>query len=371
MEVVLAPDSFKGGPDATAVAEGIARGWRRHRPSDRLVLSPLADGGEGTLDALAAAAEDAERHVVADVTGPDGRPVAAAWLLLPDRTAVVELASSSGLPLVAEPDPLSATTRGVGEVIAAALDRGARRLLVGLGGSASTDAGSGLLRALGLELLDEAGQPVPDGARGLLDLAEVRTDRLRPPPVSGVVALTDVDNPLLGERGAAPTFGPQKGATPEQVVLLERALRRFAALVGGPTEAAGAGAAGGTAYGLAALWDAELRSGGRTVAEAAGLRGALRDADLVVTGEGAFDATSLGGKVASAVLDEAERAGVPVAVVAGRIEIGPPPPPLVTWGLVALAELAGSPARSLAAPERWLEAAGQELARAAEQHLGR
>jgi glycerate 2-kinase len=358
VEVVVAPDSFKGGPPATEVAASIARGWRRVRPDDVVVELPLADGGEGTLEAMDAAVAAAERIGVPGVTGPDGRRVQAEWLLLPDRTGVIELASSSGLPLMAHPDPLGATTRGMGEVIADALDRGVTRLLIGLGGSASTDGGTGALRALGLELLDGAGDPLRDGGGGLHALATVVTDRLRPPPAGGVVVLTDVDNPLLGPRGAAATYAPQKGAGPEQVERLEAALSRLASLVGGPVDLPGAGAAGGTAYGLAALWGGELRLGSVAIADAAGLDGALDRADLVITGEGAFDATSLGGKVPSVVLRRAEERGLPVAIVAGRADRADP-----DLTVVELVTLAGSTRRSLAQPVRWLEAAGGQLAR--------
>src|SRR5680860_628031 len=186
MKVVIAPDSFKGGPRATQVAQALTAGWREARAADEIVEVPLADGGEGTLDAMDATVPDARRHTVEAVTGPDGRPVDAEYLLLPDGTAVVELASSGGLPLMGHPDPLGATTRGMGEVMRAALEAGARRLLIGLGGSSSTDGAAGALSALGLRLLDDDGVAVPDGGAALARLARVERDGLLDPPPDGV-----------------------------------------------------------------------------------------------------------------------------------------------------------------------------------------
>ncbi|MBW3602849.1 MAG: glycerate kinase [Actinobacteria bacterium] len=363
MKVVIAPDSFKGGLAAAQVAGALAEGWREVRGADEVVEIPLADGGEGTLDAMDVAVADARRHTVTAVTGPDGRPVDAEYLLLPDDTAVVELASSSGLPLMGEPDPLGATTRGMGEVMRAALDAGARRLLVGLGGSSSTDGAAGALSALGLLLLDDDGAPVPDGGAGLARLARVERDGLLDPPSGGVECLTDVDNPLLGPRGAATVFGPQKGASPEQVDLLERALTRFAEVLGGDPAAPGAGAAGGTAYGLATVWGARLEPGSAAISRAARLRDALGGASLVVTGEGDFDATSRQGKVPGAVLGAATDADVPVAVVAGRVDRSAASG--VTF-VVDLSTLAGSAERSREEPLLYLTEAGRILARYAE-----
>jgi glycerate kinase len=358
MRVTLAPDSLKGTVSARHAAVALARGWSETRPDDELVLLPLADGGEGTVDAFAAASPDALLHTT-QVTGPDGRDVEASWLLLPDGTAVTELAESSGLPLMAAADPIGASTVGLGELLAAALDAGAGRVVIGLGGSASTDGGAGALQALGARFLGPDGAPLPPGGGPLLDLAEVDLSGLRQPPPGGVTLLCDVTAPLLGPAGAAHIFGPQKGAAPDQVALLDDALARLAALLPGSPDAPGMGAAGGTAYGLAAAWGAVLAPGARTVAELAGLPAALAESDLVLTGEGRFDHTSLTGKVVGGVIELAATAGVPVGIVAGSL--AGEPPASVRFA-ASLTELAGSVESALASPERWLEAAGRELA---------
>lgn len=228
LTVVIAPDSFKGSLSAAEVATAIAAGWRELRPDDTIVLLPQADGGEGTLDAIAAAVPDAVRRSAGMVTGPDGRPTPGEWLELPGHVGVVELAAVSGLPLMAELDPMGAQTIGVGEVIASALDAGAASLVLGLGGSASTDGGAGALGALGLDLRDGDGALLPPGGGSISRLAAIDRSRLRPAPAGGVTLLTDVDAPLLGARGAAAVFGPQKGATADQVSELDAALAHFA-----------------------------------------------------------------------------------------------------------------------------------------------
>ncbi len=325
--IAIAPDSFKGTLGAAAAAEAIAAGWRSVRPDDELLVLPQADGGEGTLDALAAAIAGSVRHPVLAVTGPDGRPVDAYWLALPDGTAAVELAASSGLPLMAALDPTGATTRGLGEVIAAALDAGATRLIVALGGSASTDGGRGALEALGWPR------------------------SLRPAPPGGVVLLSDVTAPLLGPAGAAAVFGPQKGATPAQVAELEARLTAFSDVLGGRPATPGAGAAGGTAYGLSTAWGAAITSGADYIAQLTGVH--ARPVDVLITGEGRFDTQSLGGKVVGQLL---ARAPGRTVVIAGELRV--PPPDLG----FSLSELAGSRDAAMAEPERWLEVAGAEAA---------
>ncbi|RZS80224.1 glycerate kinase [Motilibacter rhizosphaerae] len=357
MRVVLAPDSFKGTVPATRVAAALADGWRSVRPGDELVLLPLADGGEGSLDALELAVPGAVRRAVPGVSGPDGRPVDAAWLLLPDRTGVAELAVASGLPLLDRPDPLGAHTRGLGEVLAAALAEGVDRLVVCVGGSASTDGGTGLLAALGVRFLDGDGRPLPLGGGALDRLSAVDLHRLVAAPPGGVDVLVDVAAPLTGPAGAAAVFGPQKGASPGDVALLDRGLLRLASLLGGDPAAPGAGAAGGTAYGLAAAWGARLVPGAARVAELVGLAAALAGADLLVTGEGRFDATSLTGKAPAHALALARDAGVRTAVVAGQLAIAPP-----ADTALALVDLAGGVAPALAEPEEHLRAAGAALA---------
>ncbi|MER5641109.1 glycerate kinase [Kitasatospora sp. NPDC002227] len=353
MRVVLAPDSFKGTVTAADAARALADGWRSVRPADHLALRPMADGGEGTLAAVLAAHPGAAPTRVGGCTGPDGRPVDGEYALLPDGTAVVELATASGLPLLSGPAPLTATTRGTGELVAAALDAGARRLLIALGGSASTDGGAGLLAALGLQLLDADGVPLPDGGGALHRAHRLDRGRFRAAPPGGVRLLTDVANPLLGPAGAAAVYGPQKGASPADVELLEAGLRRLSELLGGEPEQPGAGAAGGTAYGLTAAWGATVTPGAVAVADLLGLDAALAGADLVVTGEGRFDATSLLGKVVGEVLSRACRAGVTARIVAGESS---------EEGVLTLTRLAGGPDRARTQAVRWLRRAGAALA---------
>lgn len=355
--MIVAPDSFKGSLSAAAAAEAIAAGWREVRPGDRLVLLPQADGGEGTLDAIEAAVPGAVRRSAGIVTGPDGRGTPGAWLELPDGTAVVELALTSGITLMAAPDPLGATTRGLGEVLRAAISAGATSIVIGLGGSASTDAAAGALAALGLRLLDAAGEPLPDGGAALAGVRTVDRSHLVPPPAGGVTLLADVTAPLLGPTGAAAVFGPQKGASPAQVAQLDDALARLAAVLGGDPAAPGAGAAGGAGYGFAAAWGASTVSGADRVAELSGLAVALAGADVVITGEGRFDEQSLGGKVVGRVLERASAAGVTAAVIAGQVTGA-----TAVWA-ASLVDLAGSVEAAMHDPVRWLRAAGAAAAR--------
>jgi glycerate kinase len=354
---VIAPDSFKGSLPAAAAAAALAAGWHAARPGDEVHTVPLADGGEGTLDVLAAAVP-AARWEQAQVTGPAGQPVDCPWLVLPDGTAVVELAAASGLPLLSRPDPLGAHTIGLGEVIGCALDAGARQLTVALGGSASTDGGTGALAALGARFTGADGRPLPAGGGALPRLAAADLTGLRPPPPGGVSCLSDVRAPLLGPAGAAAVFGPQKGARPDQVALLDRGLARLAGLLGGDPAAPGAGAAGGTGYGLAAAWGALIVPGAPQLARLAGLDQALAGAGLVITGEGRYDQTSGTGKVAGAVFAAAATAGVPAALVAGQVAARPP----AGVPVLSLAGLAGGVPAALADPARYLRLAGQRLA---------
>jgi glycerate kinase len=374
VRIVIAPDSFKGSLDAAAAAEAIGSGWRAARPLDEVMLLPQADGGEGTLDAIASAVHGAVLHDVRPVTGPDGRPVDGHWLELPDGTAVVELALSSGLPLMARPDPLGATTRGLGEVIAAALDAGATALVIGLGGSASTDGGAGALRALGLELLDATGSPLPDGGKGLGRLDRVDATRLRPPPARGVRLLSDVTAPLLGPTGAAAVFGPQKGANASDVATLDAALARFAdvlrhtpVVTDSPSQlecAAGAGAAGGTGFGFLALWGAEIEAGSAAIAELTALGTAAASTDVVLTGEGRYDATSSTGKVVGHAFALTDAGTARPGLIAGSIAAVPITPAGREVWSVSLVDLAGSFEGALDDPVRWLYAAGIAAAQA-------
>lgn len=358
LRVVIAPDSFKGSLSATQVAHAITEGWTSVRSGDDLALMPQADGGEGTLDAVEAAVVGSVRRDAGLVSGPDGRPVRGEWLELPDGTAVVELAQMCGLPLMKAPDPLGASTFGLGQVIRAALSAGACRLVIGLGGSASTDGGAGALAALGLT--------AQGGALRAPELATITTlDRsgLLAPPDGGVVLLSDVTNPLLGMTGAAHVYGPQKGATPAHIELLDAALAHFASLLGGDPNRAGSGAAGGTAYGFAAAWGASIKPGADYLARLSGLPEAIAAANVVLTGEGRFDSTSLAGKLVGQLIGIAGEQPVRVGVIAGQLSAVPTASDGTPLWSASLAVVAGSVEAALADPERWLRACGAEAAR--------
>lgn len=335
MRIVIAPDSFKGSLDAAAVARALAKGWSRARPADTIVSVPVADGGEGTLDALVAAWSG--RLHEATVTGPVGQSVSARFGVTPDgRTAVIEMAEASGLPLLSpeQQDPDRATTYGTGELIRAALDLNVERIIVAVGGSATNDGGAGMAQALGVDLYDDAGLPLPAGGAALYRLARVDVSRLdeRLATTKFIVA-ADVDNPLTGPRGASRVFGPQKGAGPHAVARLDDALSHYARRVeatlrpgsgeaGAWSELPGAGAAGGLAFGLVAFCGAVIRSGADVVLDAVGLDEQLQRADVVITGEGRLDGQSMYGKTPVAVARRARRLGIPVIAVAGVLGSG-------------------------------------------------
>lgn len=357
MKVLIAPDSFKGSASAVQVATWVRDGWLAERPDDHVVLAPMADGGEGTVDAFATAVAGA-RLLPVRVTGPCGGPVECHWVLLPDGTGVVELASASGITLLSQGAPFEASSTGFGEVVAHALDHGVRRLLLGLGGSSSTDGGTGLLTALGARFLDGDGRPVPPGNAGLGHVAVADLSDLRPLPPGGAVVLSDVDNPLLGPRGASAVFGPQKGAGPADVPRLEANLGRLVDVLGADPAAPGAGAAGGAGYGLL-RWGARMSSGSAAVGEALQMPDLVSAADLVITGEGRYDDQSAAGKVPWYLQSLASTAGVPVLLVAGSTTA----PTTPFQDAVALSELAGGTEEAIAAPEVWLRQAAALLAR--------
>ena len=323
--VLIAPQEFKGSLSAAEAAGAIAAGLRRAQPDWTFDLLPMSDGGPGFIDANAAASPAAEA-LACPAHDALGRPLAARYLLLPNPlTAVVEAAQANGLVLIAEEerDVLAATSRGAGEVIAAAIEHNPARLVIGVGGSATNDGGAGMAQALGARLTDEAGRELPPGASGLERLA--RVDWRLPEAYRGVevVVATDVTNPLLGAEGASAIYGPQKGATPAQVDRLEAALTRYAAVLRrslGVDVAAipGGGAAGGLAAGLVAFLGARIESGFDVVARVSGLAARLVAADIVVTGEGSFDGQSMQGKTTGRLLELAGAAGKPCAVLAGR-----------------------------------------------------
>lgn len=358
MRVVVAPDSFKGSASAVEIAAAVAAGWRDARPSDDVILAPMADGGEGTMDAFAAARPTA-RQVPVRVVGPDDQSVDAGYLLLDDGTAVLELAATSGLHLTGRQRPLEAHTRGFGQAIAAALDAGATRMLLAVGGSGATDGGVGMLRELGGSFLGAGGRPVGDGGGALGELARVDLAGLRPLPAGGAQVLSDVRSPLLGPTGAARLFGPQKGASDADVEVLESGLRRLAELLGVDPAQPGAGAAGGTGYALLA-WGAPITSGAAAVAEAIGLPAVIGTADVVITGEGRFDGQSALGKVPGHVGRLADGSGCATGLVAGVIAADAS----AFDAAVSVAELAGSAAASMASPARYARRAGALLAAA-------
>jgi glycerate kinase len=335
MRVLVAPDKFKGTLTAPQAARAIAAGWRRSAPDSEFILVPMADGGEGTMDALLEALSG--ERFAEKVTGPLGDPIEAEYAIVPapsgeGTVGVVEMARASGLGLVAESrrDPTRATTRGTGELILAAARRWVREILVCIGGSATNDGGAGMAQALGVRLIDEGGHEVRPGGAELLRLARIDASGLDASvrDVRFAVA-TDVDNPLTGPNGASAVYGPQKGASPDDVLLLDRALGHFAAVVHRDLgvdvrSIPGAGAAGGLGAGLVAFLGARLRPGVEVVMEAVGLRRQMEASDLVVTGEGAFDRQSLHGKVPAGVLQAAAESRVPAVVLAGRADIEPP-----------------------------------------------
>ncbi len=373
MRVVLAPDKFKGSASAREVAGALAAGLRAARPDLEITELPVADGGDGTV-AAAVAAGFAEIQVTA--AGPVGDPVGTSFALR-GRTAVVELADVTGLrrlpgrgrvpgPGLA---PLTASTFGVGQVITAALDAGATEIVLGVGGSASTDGGAGMLQALGVRLTDARGRDLAPGGAALAGLARVDLAGLdhRIPGTRFLVAC-DVDSPLIGPAGAAAVFGPQKGAGPAEVDLLDRALRHWAAVTARVTgrDAApvpGAGAAGGTAFGALAYLGADLVPGADLVLGLIGFDAALAGAALAVTGEGSLDRQTLTGKAPLGVARAAGRHGVPVVAVAGRVLLTGPE--LAAAGFAAayaLTDLEPDPAIAMSRTADLLERVGALVA---------
>ena len=329
MKIVIAPDSFKDSLSAEKVADAIAAGLADVFPQAQLVKCPMADGGEGTVEAIVAAGNGQLRRN--QVQGPLGAPVEAHWGWLPDcHTAIIEMAEASGLQLVApgQRDACISSTFGTGELIRAALDAGAQRVILAIGGSATNDAGAGALQALGLGLFDEQGNSLARGGLALARVARIDLGGLDPrlARVRFEIA-ADVNNPLCGEQGASAIFGPQKGASPEQVRLLDQALGHFAdhcarVLPKDVRQEPGSGAAGGLGFAAKAFFGAQFRAGVEVVAELVGLAEAVKGADLVITGEGRFDAQTLRGKTPFGVARIARAQGVPVVVLAGTLGEG-------------------------------------------------
>lgn len=326
MKIVLAPDSFKENLTSMQVATCIEKGIKKVLPKARCIKVPMADGGEGTVQSLVDATGG--KIIQKKVTGPDGNPVTARYGLLGDGvTAVIEMAEASGLPLVVKDkrDPLTATTYGTGELIADALSRGIKSIIIGLGGSATVDGGAGMAQALGVRFLDKSGNEITRHLGGgmLKDIATIDVSQTNPLIAQAeIIIASDVENPLAGKKGAAYVFGPQKGATPEQVKLLDGNLKYFGDLIKTQLKKdiankAGAGAAGGLGAALMAFTRAKMKRGIDLVVKATDLEKHLKGADLVITGEGRVDFQTAFGKTPSGVAKAAKKYKVPVVAIGG------------------------------------------------------
>jgi glycerate 2-kinase len=368
--LLIASDKFKGSLTAAQVAAAVTAGIRRVSDVDVSTV-PIADGGDGTVDA-AVSAGFARVRVTA--SGPTGAPVETSYARR-GETAVVEMADVSGLWRLpdGQREPMTATSRGLGEVVAAAIDAGCTQIVMGIGGSASTDGGAGMVAALGARLLDAQGDDLPDGGAALADLSRLNLGALRS-RMEGitVTVASDVDNPLLGERGAAAVYGPQKGASPEQVSQLDAALAHWADVVEEVTGRderlhAGAGAAGGVGFGAVAVLGASIRSGIDLLLELVGFDAALErltSDDLVVTGEGSLDEQTLHGKAPAGVAAAAAARGIPVVAVCGRTTLDPER--LRDAGIdaaYAISDIESDPQRWFDDAASLLEQIGERLAR--------
>ena len=326
MKIVIAPDSFKESLSAVEVAQAVWKGFSPVFPDAVYDLVPMADGGEGTVDAMVHAT--CGQFVTVTVRGPLGRNVEAKYGILGDgRTAVIEMAAASGLPLVRRElrNPMITTTYGTGQLIRSALDRSVQKIVIGIGGSATVDGGAGAVQALGAKLYDDAGQEIEPGGRGLHDLRRIDLSDFDPRIAeTEILVACDVDNPLIGPHGAAAVYGPQKGATEDMVRILEQNLTHYGQIVKRDLKidvasAPGAGAAGGLGAGLLAFCAAKLQRGSKLVADAVGLDDRLRDAALCITGEGQIDGSSRFGKVCFHVAELAAAHHVPVLALVGSI----------------------------------------------------
>lgn len=352
-DIVIALDSFKGTCSAFDAVAAVSRGWVRQRPHDTIHAIPFADGGEGTLDLYRTLVPSALIHTVADVDGP---PIE--WLDLGNNHAVIELARVCGLAYTGTHDPEGASTWRLGLALRDAILAGATEITIALGGSGSTDGGAGILAGVGARLLDSGGRPVADGNIGLADATSVDWTDSIVNDAHTITILTDVTNPLLGVRGSAHVFGPQKGASASQVQSMDKRLGSFARLFPDidPTTP-GSGAAGGAAFGLRAL-GGTIRAGAETVAAMLGIPDLIASADLVILGEGRFDSQSLNGKAVGVLAEIARTSETTAWLIAGTAESGE----RYFAQVRTLATLAPSLDSAMAEPERWLEQAGHELA---------
>ncbi|MEV6824533.1 glycerate kinase [Amycolatopsis sp. NPDC051102] len=363
MKVLVAPDKFKGSLTAAEVASAVAAGLADVHPAATVTALPVADGGEGTVDAAVSAGF---RRVSVPARGPTGQPLTASYAVR-GRTAVVELAEASGLHrLPAGPEPRTASSAGIGDVIAAAVRAGCRRIVLGVGGSACTDGGAGLLTALGARLLDDAGRELPPGGAALSELASLDLSGLS---WVDIELASDVDNPLYGPDGAAAVYGPQKGASSVDVEVLDSALRHWASIAGPEfADRPGAGAAGGVGFAAMAVLGARMRPGIELLLDLLGFGAALAGADLVVTGEGSLDRQTLSGKAPAGVARAAAAAGVPCVAVSGRCLLSAVE--LAQAGIAAgyaLTDLEPDPARCMAEAAPLLRRLAR---RVAADHLG-
>jgi glycerate kinase len=352
--ILLVPDSFKGSATSSEVADAVAKGWAAARKSDQIITIAFGDGGEGTLECIAGAVADAQKiEVVAQ--GADGRDRKTYWLLVNGDTAVIEMAAICGITTLEKLDALGAHSFGLGQVIANALKYpGVKEILVAVGGSASTDAGLGALMALGCKAVGADGAFALGGG-ALRNLTRIDLPAGYVAPERGVKILVDVQSPMTGVDGAAHVFGPQKGASADDVEVLDAGLKNFLAVVGAQ-DRAGYGAAGGVSGGLAAVLGAQIVSGVETLARVSGVLEKLDHVDCVVTGEGAFDSQSYQGKVVGYLLAQAKARGVSAMVVCGVNKNG------ADNRVVSLLEIAPSVDDAIAHPTMWLEIAGSQLA---------
>mgnify|MGYP006289997101 CR=1 FL=1 len=377
LRILVCPDSFKGSLDAMAVAEAMTRGVRTACPGAQVRALPMADGGEGTArlatETLGWAWQRTEVH------GPRGECVTAGWGIdIDGRRAVIDVASACGLDLVPsdQRDPWRLDSRGVGELMLAAMDAGAEELMIGLGGSGTVDGGAGMLAALGARFLDAHGKALSPTPAALAALARVDLDGLDPRlDGTGIVVLNDVDNPLTGPQGAAAVFGPQKGLTEADIQAMDRHLARLAARLDAagplrcPADTPGAGAAGGLGFALACVLGGHSRMGATCLADLIDLDEAIASADLVITGEGQIDAQTARGKVVAEVITRATRLNVPVVAVAGRINATPAE--RAALGLTdarGLVDDAVGVEQAMAEPARWITERTRQLV---ETHLDR
>ncbi|MDG5498331.1 glycerate kinase [Marinobacter sp. BGYM27] len=364
--ILIAPDSFKESLSAAEVADAIRDGMAEVLTDAAYTLLPLADGGEGTMEALVIAAGG--RYVTVQVTGPDGSPVQARFgLIHDDRTAVIEMAEASGLQRlpVARRNPMKTTSRGTGELILEALDADVEQVILTLGGSATNDGGLGMAQALGVKALDASGQPIGPGGQGLLNLASLNLHELDTRiPATRFRVICDVVNPLTGPHGATHVFGPQKGATPDMLIALDQGMARYGRLLEQVTsvklmEMPGAGAAGGMGAAACGFLGARLEPGIDVVMDAVRFREQIKGVDLVITGEGRIDAQTAHGKTLAGVAREAAQAGVPVIALAGSV--GEDYKEALACGITAVFSITPSPM----ALDEALEQAGSNIRRTA------